>query len=279
VPFVDMNAASVSLTRASPYLVRVSFTLWQEAYPFGKWAAQHGEKRAYIAVSDYAPGHDAEAGFTKGFTEAGGQIVGTVRFPLKSPDFVPFMQRVRDAKPEAVFIFVPSGTQATEIMKALGAVGLRDKVKVLSTQDLVPEEELPNMGDLPLGIVTAGTYSTAAKRPANEAFLAAWKREYGTKAIPDFMSVGGWDGMAAIFDVIKQTKGKFTGEQAMEILSHWKNPNSPRGPISIDPETRDIVQNVYIRRTEKVNGHLANVEFDTIPNVKDPWKEFNPPKK
>ena len=134
------------------------------------------------------------------------------------------------------------------------------------------------MGDAPLGIVTAGTYSTAATRPQNQAFLAAWHAPMATAAIADFMSVVGWDGMAAIFDVIKETKGKFDGDQAMAILRDWKNPDSPRGPIAIDPATRDIVQNVYIRRVEKRDGKLANVEFDTIPKVKDPWKELNPPK-
>ena len=134
------------------------------------------------------------------------------------------------------------------------------------------------MGDTALGLVTAGTYSAAADRPANKAFLAAWDKEYGGKAIPDFLSVDGWDGMSAIFDLIKATNGKFTGDEAMEFLSNWKTANSPRGPIMIDPATRDIVQNVYMRKTEMKDGKLANVEFDTIPNVKDPWKEQNPPK-
>jgi branched-chain amino acid transport system substrate-binding protein len=144
---------------------------------------------------------------------------------------------------------------------------------------LLPDEALPNMGDTPLGIITSGMYSTAGKRPANEAFLAAWKKEYGDKSIPDFLSVGGWDGMTAIFDLIKATNGKFTADQAMDFFKKWKNPNSPRGPIEIDPATRDIVQNIYIRRAEKVDGKLANVEIKTIPMVKDPWKEFNPEKK
>ena len=134
------------------------------------------------------------------------------------------------------------------------------------------------MADTPVGVVSAGNYSTATDRPANSAFLAAWSRAYGDKMAPDYIAVGGWDGMAAIFDVIKQTNGKFDADQAMKILANWKNPDSPRGPIAIDPATRDIVQNVYIRRVESVNGKLANVEFATIPNVKDPWKEANPPK-
>jgi hypothetical protein len=148
----------------------------------------------------------------------------------------------------------------------------------VSTQDLVPDEQLPMMGDVALGIVTSGIYSAAADRPANKAFLAAWDREYGGKAIPNFLSADGWDGMSAIFDLIKVTKGKFTGDEAIKFLSNWKTADSPRGPISIDPATRDIILNVYMRRTEMKDGKLANIEFETIPNVKDPWKEFNPPK-
>jgi branched-chain amino acid transport system substrate-binding protein len=164
-------------------------------------------------------------------------------------------------------------------MNAVRDLGLREAgIKIVSAQDLLPDEELPKMGDTPLGIITAGNYSTAADRPQNKAFLAAWNKEYGDQAIPDFFSVDGWDGMAAIFDLIKATKGNFTSEQAVEFLSHWKNPDSPRGPIEIDPNTRDIVQNIYIREVKKVNGKLANVEIATIPMVKDPWKEFNPPK-
>jgi branched-chain amino acid transport system substrate-binding protein len=164
-------------------------------------------------------------------------------------------------------------------MKAIKDLGLREAgINVVSTQDLVPEEELPNMGDAPVGLVTAGNYSTAAVRPANAEFLAAWAKEYGAKSTPDFFAVGGWDGMAAVFDVIKQTKGKFSGDDAMAILKGWKHPNSPRGPISIDLNTRDIVQNIYMRRTEMKDGKLANLEFETIPDVKDPWKELNPPK-
>jgi branched-chain amino acid transport system substrate-binding protein len=278
IPLVITNAAGVAIPRISPYVARVSFTLWQQSYPLGKWAAQKGWKKAYTAVSDFIPGHDAEGAFTKAFTEAGGQIVGAVRFPTTNPDFVPFVQRVKDAAPDVMFIFVPAGGQATAMMKAIRDLRLREAgIAVVATQDLVPDEELPNMGDTPVGLITAGIYSVAGVRPANAAFLAAWNAEYADKAIPDFLSVGGWDGTAAIFDVIKQTKGKFDGDQAMAILKGWRH-DRPRGPISIDPETRDIIQNVYMRRTEMKDGKLANVEIDTIPNVKDPWKELNPPK-
>ena len=280
VPLVlSYAAAGVSIPRLSPYVVRVTFTLWQESYPMGKWAAEQGWKTGYTAVTDFIAGHDAEAAFTKTFTDAGGKIVGADRYPLGNPDFTPFVHRIKDAKPEVAFIFVPAGTQATAMMRAISDLGLREaRINIAAPQDLLPDEELPNMGDLPLELITSGTYSVAGKRPANEAFLAAWKREYGDKAIPDFFSVDGWDGMAMIFDLVKQTKGKFTADEAMAFFSHWKNPDSPRGPIEIDPATRDIVQNIYIRKVEKVDGKLANLEIATIPMVKDPWKELNPAK-
>src|SRR5262249_29130768 len=182
------------------------------------------------------------------FTDAGGQIVGAVRFPPSNPDFVPFVQRVKDAAPDVLFIFIPAGGQATAIMKAIKDLKLREAgISIVSTQDLVPEEELPNMGETPVDLITSGIYSVAGDRPANAAFLRAGNPQLGGKALPDFLSAGGWDGSAALFDVIKQTKGKFDGDQAMAILKGWKH-ESPRGPIMIDPDTRDIIQNVYMRR-------------------------------
>jgi branched-chain amino acid transport system substrate-binding protein len=278
-PFVVTNAAGVTLPRLSPYIVRVSFTLWQQALPMGKWAAQQGRKRGYTAVTDFIAGHDAEGAFTKGFTDAGGEIVGAVRFPTTNPDFAPFVQRIKDARPDVAFLWIPAGPQATAMMKAVRDIKLREAgIDVVSTQDLVPDEQLPSMGDTPVGLITSGNYSTAGDRVANKTFLAAWTREYGAESIPDFFSVGGWDGMAAVFDVIKQTKGNFTADEAMKILTTWKTNDSPRGPIAIDPHTRDIVQNIYIRRTEIRDGRLVNVEIDTIAAVKDPWKELNPRK-
>ena len=279
IPMVITNAAGTAIPRISPYVVRVSFTLWQQAYPLGQWAAKQGWKTSYTAVSDFIPGHDAEGAFTKGWTDAGLKVLGAVAFPTTNPDFTPFIQRIKDAKPDVAFIWPPAGEQATTLLKTVRDLGLRQAgINIISTQDLVPDEELPNMGDVALGLVTAGTYSTAADRPANKAFLAAWNKEYAGKAIPDFLSADGWDGMAAVFELIKETKGKFTGDEAIKFLTNWKTNNSPRGPISIDPATRDIVQNVYMRKAEMKDGKLANVEFDTIPNVKDPWKELNPPK-
>ncbi|HEY3918022.1 MAG TPA: ABC transporter substrate-binding protein [Stellaceae bacterium] len=279
VPMVITNAAGAGITRISPYVVRLSFTLWQSGLPMGQWAVKQGWKKAFVAISDFIPGHDAGDAFKKGFTGAGGQIVGDVAFSPDNPDFPPVVQRIRDAKPDVAFVWVPAGAQATNMMKAIRDLGVRQAgINIVSTQDLVPDEELPNMGDTPIGIVTTGNYSAAADRPANKAFIADWNKEYGTKAIPDFLSADGWDGMHAVFDLIKATKGKFTGDEAIAFLAHWKTDDSPRGPISVDPNTRDIVQNIYVRRTEMKNGKLINDEIDTIPNVKDPWKELNPPK-
>jgi branched-chain amino acid transport system substrate-binding protein len=273
---ISIAAGGAQIPRISPYIARVSFTLWQQGYPIGKWAAEQGWKKGYTAVSDFIPGHDSEASFTKGFTEGGGTIIGSVRMPPQNPDFVPFMQRVRDAKPDVAFVWTP-GDQG--LMKAVRDLGLREAgIQLTSVQDLLPDEQLPNMGETPLGIITSGTYSVAGDRPTDKAFVAAWHKEYGENSYPDVVSVNAWDGMTAIFDLLKATKGKFTADEAMEFFKKWKNPDSPRGPVEIDPATRDVVQNIYMRRVENVDGKLANVEIATIPMVKDPWKELNPKK-
>ena len=274
VPFFIGNAGTSVITERSPYIARFSFTLWQSSYPLGAWASRK-YKRAYIAVSDFAPGHDSEAAFERGFTEGGGKIIGKVRIPLANPDFVPLMQRVKDAKPDVLMAFTPAGRQATQMMKAYGDLGL-DKagIKFIGPGDITTDEELPNMGDSPLGVVTMHHYSAAATRPANKAFIAAWKKEYGEKSVPSFMSVGQWDAMDAIYYVIREQKGKVDPDRTMALVKKYKNPNSPRGPISIDPETRDIIQNEYMREVKRVGGQLANVEFETFEQVKDPWKEL-----
>jgi branched-chain amino acid transport system substrate-binding protein len=275
VPFIIMNAGTAMLTTLSPYIARTSFTLWQSSYPMGTWSSKKF-KTAYVAVADYGPGIDAENGFTKGFTDGGGKVIGTVRMPPPTSDFAPFLQRVKDAKPEALFVFVPAGKSATALMKAFGDLGLgKDGIKLIGPGDITTDEELPNMGDVPLGVTTMFHYSAAGDRPANKAFVEAYKKEYGANAWPNFISVGAWDAMQAIFDAIRAEGGKMDPDKTMEFLKTWKNANSPRGPISIDPATRDIIQNEYVREVRKVNGVLANVELETIPAVKDPWKEFN----
>jgi branched-chain amino acid transport system substrate-binding protein len=277
VPFVIMNAGTAVITTRSPYIARTSFTLWQSSYPLGQWAAKNF-KTAYTLVSDFGPGHDAEEGFIKGFTEGGGKLVDKVRVPLQNPDWAAYMQRVKDAKPGALMVFIPAGKTATAVMKNFSDLGLKDAgVKLIGPGDITTDEELPNMGDVALGVTTMFHYSAAAERAANKAFVAAWKKEYGANETPNFLSVGSWDGTAMIFDAIKQQKGKLDPDKTMEIFKNWKFANSPRGPISIDPETRDIVQNEYLRVVQKVNGQLANVEEKTpfASALKDPWKELN----
>jgi branched-chain amino acid transport system substrate-binding protein len=275
-PFIIMNAGTSSITTTSPFVSRVSFTLWQSSFPFGEWAAKHDFKKVYILVSDFGAGWDAQEGFTKGFTANGGQIVDAVRMPLSTQDFVPYMQKAKDAKPDAVFVFIPGGKQATGIMKAFSDAGLPQAgIKLIGPGDITTDEELQNMGDVALNVITMHHYSAASTRPANVAFVKAWKQAYGQASWPGFPAVGAWDAMAAIYHAVNEQKGKMNGEKTMELLKGWKYDGSPRGPIMIDPETRDIVQNEYVRKVEKVDGHLANVEFDTIPMVKDPWKALN----
>jgi branched-chain amino acid transport system substrate-binding protein len=276
VPFIIMNAGTSMITTKSPYIARVSFTLWQSSYPLAEWAAKHGIKKVYSVVSDYGPGIDAEQAFTKGFTDNGGQMVGAVRVPVANPDYTPFLQRAKDARPDAVFSFVPAGKSATALMKTFGDLGLGQAgIRLIGTGDITTDEELQNMGDVALGVTTMFHYSAAATRPANVAFVKAYKAEFGPTQEPSFEVVGGYDGMAAIFHVIEAQAGKIDPDKTMALLKGWKDDDSPRGPIYIDPETRDIVQHEYLRRVEKVNGQLENVELEDLGFVKDPWKELN----
>ena len=275
VPFVIMNAGTAVITTRSPYMVRTSFTLWQSSYPLGQWAAKKF-KTAYSLVSDFGPGHDSEEAFSKAFEEHGGKVVSKVRVPLQNPDWAAYMQRVKDAKPDCLMVFIPAGKTATAVMKNFSDLGL-DKagIKLIGPGDITTDEELPNMGDVALGVLTVHHYSAAATRPENKAFVEAWKKEYGANETPNFVAVGAYDGAALIVEAIKQQKGKLDADKTMEIFKHWKNPNSPRGPIAIDPETRDIIQPEYLREVKKVGGQLANVEIETLGTaVKDPWKEL-----
>src|SRR5579871_48680 len=276
VPFISMNAAGVSLPNLSPYFARVSFTLGQAAYPLGQWASKK-YKRAYSAVSDYAPGHEAEEMFTRGFKEGGGEVAGTVRIPLANPDFIPYMQRVKDAKPDVLFAFNPAGKQATAQMKAFGDLELgKAGIKYIGTGDITTDEELANMGDVALGVITALHYSAAADRPANKAFVAAYRKEFGETLSPGYMAADAWDGMDLIFHAIQAQKGNVDPDKTMEFIKSYKSDRSPRGPMSIDPETRDVVQNEYLREVRKVGAQMENVELETIGTaVKDPWKELN----
>lgn len=275
IPFVSANAAGAKVVGMSPYMTRLSFTLCQSAYPLGQWAAKK-YKKAYSAVSDFAPGHEAEGCFVRGFKEGGGEIIGTVRIPLANPDFVPFMQRIKDAKPDVLFAFNPAGKQATAMMKAYGDLGMdKANIKYLGTGDITTDEELQGMGDAALGVITVHHYSAAAERPANKAFVAAYKKEYGADLNPGFMVVGAWDAMDAIYGAIRAQGGKIDPDKTMEFFKQYKSANSPRGPVSIDPETRDVINPEYLREVRRVGGKLANVELETITTaIKDPLKEF-----
>jgi len=271
-PMVVMNAATSSITTKSPYIVRASMTLPQNSAPIASWAAKNNIKKVFTLVADYGPGHDAEAQFKKTFTAAGGQIVGDVRSPVRNPDFAPFLQRIKDASPDAVFIFLPPGAETISFMKGFQERGLASAgIRLLSTGDLPDEDILDAIGDAALGLVTAFHYSEAHKSPENAAYTAAYYKAY-PKDRPNFMSVGGYDGMHLIAEVLKKTNGDTNADKFIEAAKGMKW-ESPRGPISIDPETRDIVQNIYIRKTEKVDGKLQNVEFDHVANFKDPGKQ------
>ena len=269
IPEVVMAAGTSIITEKSPYIVRTSFTLPQSSTIIGDWAVKNGIKRVATLTSDYAPGNDALASFKEHFTAGGGQIVEEVKVPLANPDFAPFLQRMKDAKPDAVFVFVPAG-QGGNFMKQYAERGL-DKagIKVIGPGDVMDDDLLNGMGDAALGAVTAHIYSAAHPSQTNKDFVAAYKKEFGNR--PGFMAVGGYDGIHLIYEALKKTGGNADGDKLIEAMKGMKW-ESPRGPISIDPETRDIVQNVYIRKVEKVDGELYNVEFATFEGVKDPGK-------
>jgi branched-chain amino acid transport system substrate-binding protein len=269
---IIMNAATSIITTKSPYIVRVSMTLPQVATPMAEWAAKNGIKRVYTAVSDYGPGLDAEAAFSKGFKAAGGEIVGSVHIPLKNPEFAPFIQRIKDAKPQAVFLFLPAGEQGIAFMKGFKERGLADEgIKLIATGDITDDSVLQSMGDSVLGLVTSFHYSAAHDSPENREFLKAYAEVSGGKLSPNFMAAAAYDGMAAIYAALKATNGSTDGDKIVAAMKGMKI-DSPRGPIEIDPETRDVIQTMYIREVKKVNGKLANVEFDKFPNQKDPGK-------
>jgi len=271
-PMVIMNAATSIITTRSPYIVRVSHTLPQDTQPIAQWAAKNGIKRAYTLISDYGPGIDAEGAFVKAFKAAGGEIIDSVRTPLQNPDFAPYLQRIKDSKPDAVFVFLPPGSQTIAFIKGYEERGLKQAgVKLIGTGDLTDDGVLQAMGEPTLGLITSFHYSASHDSPENKAFVKAYAEVNGTKYRPNFMACAGYDGMAAIAEALKKTGGSVDPDKFMTALKGMKL-MSPRGPIMIDPETRDIVQTVYIRKVERVNGELYNMEFDKFPDVKDPGK-------
>jgi branched-chain amino acid transport system substrate-binding protein len=271
-PMIVMNAAASAITTKSDYILRVSHTLPQVTAPIASWAAKNKIKKVFTLVADFSPGQDAEMQFKKTFTAAGGEIVGEVRTPLKNPDFSPFLQRIRDAKPEAVFLFVPPGEQTVAFMKGFEERGMaKAGIRIIATGDLTDEDVIDGVGDSMLGIVNSLQYSEAHDSPENKSYVQAYYKAY-PKDRPNYMSVSGYDGMQLIAKVLEKTGGDSSSEKFMAAAKGmaWV---SPRGPISIDPQTRDIVQTIYLREVKKVAGKLQNVEFDQVPNFKDPGKQ------
>jgi branched-chain amino acid transport system substrate-binding protein len=269
IPGVILVSGTSSATERSPYMVRTSFTLGQQSGIIGEWAAKNGSKKVVIVQSDWAPGAEATQVFTEAFTKAGGQILETLKVPLANPDFSPFLQRARDANPDTLFVFIPAG-QAGLFVKQFVDRGL-DKagIRLIGPGDVTDDDDLPNMGDGIIGTVTAGHYSAYHQSPTNKAYVEAFKKLNGIR--PNFISLGGYDGMHLIYEALKKTEGKTDGDALIAAMKGMKW-ESPRGPVSIDPETRDIIQNVYIRKVERRDGELYNVEFATFEAVKDPIK-------
>jgi branched-chain amino acid transport system substrate-binding protein len=267
---VMVSGTSGVINPNNPYMVRTSFTLGQQSGIIAEWAAKNGSKKVAIVQSDWAPGAEATKVFTDAFTAAGGQIVETIKVPLANPDFAPFLQRARDANPDTLFVFVPA-SQAGTFAKQFAERGL-DKagIKLIGPGDIVDDNDLPGMGDAMLGVVTAGIYSTLHNSPTNKDYVAAFKKANGFR--PNFISLGGYDGMHLMYEALKKTQGTTDGDALVNAMkgTKWE---SPRGPISIDPDTRDIIQNIYIGKVEKVQGELYSVEFATFEAVKDPLKK------
>jgi branched-chain amino acid transport system substrate-binding protein len=267
---VIMTATTSTLTEKSPYITRVSQTLGQNCESLGIWAYKNGVKRLYTLVSDYAPGYDAEDAIVRTFKASGGNVVGSVRVPLVNPDFSPFVQRVKDANPDGIFVFVPSGAQPPALAKSMLDHGLvPQNIKVMGQGEVSDETTLKTMGDAALGIISAFHYDYNHPSAKNKDFVAAFNADF--KRNPNFFSVGGYDGMHLIYEALKKTGGKADGDSLIAAAKgmSWE---SPRGPVLIDPQTRDIVQTIYIRRVEKVGNDLANVEITKFENVKDPVK-------
>jgi branched-chain amino acid transport system substrate-binding protein len=266
---VMVSGTSGVINPNNPYMVRTSFTLGQQSGIIAEWAAKNGSRKVVIIQSDWAPGAEATAVFKDAFTKAGGEVADIIKVPLANPDFAPFLQRARDLNPDTLFVFVPAG-QAGTFAKQFAERGL-DKagIKLIGPGDIVDDNDLPGMGEAMLGVVTAGIYSAAHDSQTNKGYVAAFEKANNMR--PNFISLGGYDGMHLIYEALKKTAGKTDGEAlvtAMKGMS-WE---SPRGPISIDPDTREIVQNIYVGKVEKVNGQLYTVQFQTFPAVKDPLK-------
>jgi len=270
IPMIVTAAATSVITERSPYIVRTSFAQAQPVVIMADWEAKNGIKKVVTIVSDFAPGYDSESFFKERFTRAGGQVVESIRIPLQNPDFAPFLQRARDASPDGLFVFVPAG-QAGAFIRQFIERGLdKSGIKLFGAGDIMDDDVLNGMGEAAIGTVTAYFYSAAHPSEKNKAFVAAFKKANNGMR-PNFFAVSGYDGMHVIYEALKKTKGSTDGDVLVNAMKgmEWE---SPRGPVSIDPETRDIIQNIYISKVEKVNGELYNIEFATFEAIKDPVK-------
>ena len=270
IPEVVMVSGTSAVTKLSPYIVRTSFTLGQQSAVIAEWVAKNGSKKTVIMQSDWAPGAEATAVFTEAYTRAGGEILDTIKVPLANPDFAPFLQRAKDANPDTLFVFFPSG-QAGTFAKQFVERGMdKSGIRLIGPGDVTDDNDLPGMSDAMIGVVTAGLYSASHNSPMNKLYVEGIKKaNNGLRA--NFISVGGYDGMHLIYEALKKTGGKTDGDGLIAAMKGmaWE---SPRGPISIDPETREIIQNIYIRKVEKIGGELYNTEIATVEAVKDPTK-------
>ncbi len=267
---VVMNAATAIITTKSPYMARTSFTVPQVNETLATWAEKNGDKSAYTMVTDYGPGIDAEGAFQKAFSAAGGKVLGSVRMAVQNPDFSAYVQRAKDLNPQSIFVMIPGGSQPGAFGKALAERGIDPKkTEVLGQAEISDEHAIASMGDVAEGIITSGNYDYNLDNPTNKAFVKTYNADYSRN--PDFFSVGGYDGTHLIDIALTKDSGKTDGDSLIAAAkgATW---DSPRGPMSIDPETRDVIQTVYIRKIEKVNGKLVNVTIASFPNVKDPFK-------
>lgn len=273
-PGVIFVAASPLILKQSPYFVRVASSAWQTGFPAAQWAIKQNKKKAYIVVSDFAPGHDSQIAFKTEFTRLGGTVLGEDRMPLNTVDYAPFAERILNAKPDVVHVFIPNGAPAVNFIKAIAARGLL-KTTVFIGVGESDDPDLASLGESSLGYHSTLYYTMTLKNPENAAFLAKHKEKFGTADIPNFAMITAFDGMRVIYRMIESQKGKpFDGTAAVEAVKGFAW-TSPRGPVSIDPATRNIVQNIYIRKVAKEDGRLINVVVDTFPTVKDPWSELN----
>ncbi|MDR6856128.1 ABC transporter substrate-binding protein [Variovorax guangxiensis] len=273
VPTIVMNAASSAITSSSPYVARLSFTVQQVTDPMARWMLKQGVKEAYTVVADYASGQDAETAFKKAFTAGGGKVVGEVRTPMSNPDFSAYVQRIKDGKPQAVFFFFPSGVMPPAFLKVWKERGMDEAgIKLFATGEATDDSFLEATGDVALGLVTSHHYSYAHPSAKNRKFVKDFEAQFGTAMRPNYFAVTAYDAMAAIDLALAKTQGDVSGDKIMEALKGLAF-ESPRGPVEIDSATRDIVQTVYIRKTERAGGKLVNAEFDKFDRVKDPAKE------